>query len=143
MPLAFDVMGDPVGKARPRVVGGHAYTPDKTAAYEDRIRLAYKRAVKDRPEEERFFGKDAQLSLTVSAFCRMPKRVNKTLREAMMSFRERPRKKPDLDNILKVVADALNGLAYHDDSQIVSMSATKYWSHDPYILIGITEVGRV
>lgn len=141
MPLVFDVMGDPVGKARPRVVGGHAYTPDKTAAYEDRIRLAYKRAVKDRPEEERTFGKDAQLSLSVSAFYRIPKRVNKTLREAMMSFRERPRKKPDLDNILKVVADALNGLAYHDDSQIVSMSATKYWSHDPYILIGITEVG--
>lgn len=143
MPLVFDVMGDPVGKARPRVVGGHAYTPDKTAAYEDRIRLAYKRAVMDRPEEERSFGKDAQLSLTVSAFYRMPKRVNKELREAMMSFRERPRKKPDLDNILKVVADALNGLAYHDDSQIVSMSATKYWSHDPYILIGITEVGKV
>lgn len=143
MPLVFDVMGDPVGKARPRVVGGHAYTPDKTAAYEDRIRLAYKRAVKDRPEEERTFGMDAQLSLTVSAFYRMPKRVNKELREAMMSFRERPRKKPDLDNILKVVADALNGLAYHDDSQIVSMSATKYWSHDPYILIGITEVGGV
>lgn len=141
MPLVFDVMGDPVGKARPRVVGGHAYTPDKTAAYEDRIRLAYKRAVKDRPEEERTFGKDAQLSLTVSAFYRMPKRVNKTLRDAMMSFRERPRKKPDLDNILKVVADALNGLAYHDDSQIVSMSAAKYWSHDPYILICITEVG--
>lgn len=37
-------------------------------------------------------------------------------------------KKPDVDNIVKIVADALNGVAYHDDTQIVSVLAKKVYA---------------
>ena len=39
-----------------------------------------------------------------------------------------PLKKPDMDNIVKVVADALNGVAYQDDKQVILVSAKKAYS---------------
>lgn len=140
--VVFEVPGEPIGKARPRVVDGHAYTPSRTKAYEQAVRLAYKQAVKDRPEPERRWDKDAQLSLQIAAFYQLPKRVSRQMRGAMLRWEERPKKKPDLDNILKIVADALNDLAYHDDSQIVHMHASKYWSLTPSVTVTICEVSR-
>lgn len=46
----------------------------------------------------------------------------------MLEGRELPLKKPDIDNIVKVVADALNGVAYHDDTQIAMVIAAKTYS---------------
>ena len=46
----------------------------------------------------------------------------------MLDGRELPLKKPDVDNIVKVVADALNGVAYHDDTQIALVVAKKAYS---------------
>jgi Holliday junction resolvase RusA-like endonuclease len=48
-------------------------------------------------------------------------------------------KKPDLDNLLKFVKDCLNGEAWADDSQVVSVWAEKYYSDDPRTIIQITE----
>lgn len=141
--VVFEVPGEPIGKARPRVVDGHAYTPSRTKAYEQAVRLAYKQAVKDRPEGERFWGADVQLSLQIAAFYQMPKKVTRQMKSAMLRWEERPKKKPDLDNILKIVADALNGLAYHDDSQIVHMDASKYWAAvTPCVWVTIIEVPK-
>ena len=138
--VVFEVPGEPIGKARPRVVDGRAYTPNKTKAYEQAVRLAYKQAVKDRPEGERFWGADVMLSVQIAAFYQVPKKVSREMKAAMLKHKERPRKKPDLDNVLKIVSDALNGLAYHDDSQIVYMDACKYWTETPCVWVTISEV---
>ena len=45
----------------------------------------------------------------------------------------RPTKKPDFDNVTKAVCDALNGVAYDDDSQIVDAMARKFYSEQPRI----------
>ena len=52
----------------------------------------------------------------------------------------RPTKKPDGDNILKAVADALNGVCYKDDKNIVKMSIEKFYSDMPRIDVIIQEV---
>jgi Holliday junction resolvase RusA-like endonuclease len=52
----------------------------------------------------------------------------------------RPTKKPDADNILKAVLDALNGLAYNDDSQIVSARIEKLYSDNPRVEIVISNL---
>jgi Holliday junction resolvase RusA-like endonuclease len=52
----------------------------------------------------------------------------------------RPTKRPDWDNLGKLVSDSLNGLAYKDDSQIVEATAAKYYSDRPRVEIEITEV---
>ena len=46
-----------------------------------------------------------------------------------------PSRKPDIDNVLKVVLDALNGVAYKDDSRVVAVSARKVYSMTPKLVI--------
>jgi Holliday junction resolvase RusA-like endonuclease len=55
----------------------------------------------------------------------------------MLAQRVWPTKKPDADNILKLVADALNGLAYVDDKNIVTAHAHKVYSDRPRLEINI------
>jgi Holliday junction resolvase RusA-like endonuclease len=51
----------------------------------------------------------------------------------------KPVKKPDLDNIAKICLDALNKLAFDDDSQIVALRVEKHYSEEPRVEIEITE----
>jgi Holliday junction resolvase RusA-like endonuclease len=55
----------------------------------------------------------------------------------MIAGTERPTKKPDIDNIEKIIFDALNGIAYNDDSQIVSCWADKFYSTVPRVEVVI------
>ena len=53
-----------------------------------------------------------------------------------------PIKRPDADNIAKIVLDALNGIAYKDDSQIVDLSVPKRYSDKPRVEIFIEQRDR-
>lgn len=115
---------EPVAKGRARVSvrGGraHAYTPSKTVDAEERIRWFFR--------DGRYEKVPANVPVTVSvAFCmRRPKSCPKT--------RIRPTVKPDLDNLEKLVLDALNGFAWEDDAQIVEKRAIKlYVESEPYV----------
>lgn len=48
-------------------------------------------------------------------------------------------KKPDFDNIGKIVCDSLNNIAYHDDAQIVDAQVRKFFSDDPRVVVTIQE----
>lgn len=131
MTISFTVPGPPQGKARPRVVRTAAgrslsYTPDKTVAYEELVRARYLAA----SGGERF-GDAAALVLTIAAACPIPASVSKRRRTAMLAGNELPTKKPDCDNIAKIIADALNGIAYRDDAQIVEVSVVKCYTGGP------------
>lgn len=52
----------------------------------------------------------------------------------------RPTKKPDLDNVIKSILDALNKVAYHDDTQIVSLSMEKFYSDSPRVEVTINSI---
>ncbi|XZN30187.1 RusA family crossover junction endodeoxyribonuclease [Clostridium perfringens] len=43
---------------------------------------------------------------------------------------EKPTKKPDVDNIAKIILDSLNGVAYKDDSQIVDLRIIKSYTEE-------------
>ena len=129
MKAEFIVYGEPVGKARPRVTRmGHAYTPEKTVLYENLIKMEYERQCGG--EKAR---KPEQVMMTVVLYYQIPKSVSKKKREQMITGGIRPTKKPDCDNALKCVADALNGLAYDDDSQLVQCHVEKWYAEDPRI----------
>jgi Holliday junction resolvase RusA-like endonuclease len=136
MKAEFTVIGQPEGKGRPRFTRyGHPYTPQKTVDYENLIKAEYMqqcRGIK--------FSEEAMLRMFVKAYLGIPKSASKKARLEMEAMVQRPAKKPDLDNILKVVADALNELAYHDDKQIVSASIEKYYSEEPRLEIVIDEI---
>lgn len=52
----------------------------------------------------------------------------------------RPIKRPDLDNVLKAVSDALNKIAYKDDSQIVGAVLRKYYGDDARTEVRVTSL---
>ena len=73
----------------------------------------------------------------ISAYYKIPDRTSKKKLEQMVSGQIRPIKKPDTDNIIKIIADSLNGLAYKDDSRIVSVVCTKYYGTIPRVVVRI------
>ncbi|MCL2856185.1 MAG: RusA family crossover junction endodeoxyribonuclease [Oscillospiraceae bacterium] len=130
--MRFTVPGEPHGKGRPKfsTIGGHvrARTPDKTVVYENLVRTMFQQAA-----HSRRFPDDAMLDLRVMAYYTIPASASKKRRAAMLAGEVRPTKKPDADNILKVVADSLNGIAYRDDAQIVDSQVRKFYSDRPRV----------
>ena len=131
--ISFCVHGEPKGKGRPRFTkSGHAYTPRDTAEYEEYVKAEYLKQCRG----ERF-GDDDELVMFISAYYKIPDRTSKKKLEQMVSGQIRPIKKPDTDNIIKIIADSLNGLAYKDDSRIVSVVCTKYYGTIPRVVVRI------
>ena len=130
---------EPSPKERPRatVVGGHAriYTPKTTEAYEKKIRDAWIRQNGDTPM-------DGQLLAKIYYGFRIPKSTPKKNIPAMLQKIIRPTVKPDLDNLDKAVMDALNKVAYKDDSQIVAKVSKKHYAEIPNIRIVIAQYGE-
>lgn len=84
---------------------------------------------------------DCYVSVSVSAFFPIPKSYSKAKRQACIDRELRPDKKPDIDNILKSVLDAMNRVAYEDDKQVVELIGRKYYTEsDGYLWVSIREV---
>jgi Holliday junction resolvase RusA-like endonuclease len=125
--IVLEIDGPPRGKARPRFVKetGRTYTPSATIHAEDRIRAAWERVGSITLEGP------VRLDLTVVVA--RPGghfKVDGTLSKAGVRAGGWPVKRPDLDNCLKLVADALNGCAYKDDAQIAQATLRRRWA-DP------------
>lgn len=142
MRVQFTILGEPVGKGRPRFsTKGNfvkAYTPKKTVNYENLVKLEYRRQCRDFK-----FPKEAPLDLRILAYFGIPKSASKRKRELMISGAIRPMKKPDMDNVIKAIADACNEYSYHDDAQIVDCQVRKFYSEQPRVTIIIQEVKMV
>lgn len=97
----FVVEGEPVPKARARVVGGHTYTPPRTVEAERAVMTAWFRA----------------------AITHRPAKADRY--RVYLTFWRGTKRACDIDNLAKTVLDALNGLAWMDDSQVVSLALVK------------------
>lgn len=139
MRVKFTVWGEPKGKGRPRFsrTGSYTktYTPPETAEYENLVRLEYHSQCGNVK-----FDKNKMLDLRIFAYFRIPKSASRRKRVQMTERSIRPTKKPDMDNIIKVIADALNDIAYHDDAQIVDTMVRKFYSDKPRVEVIIQEV---
>ena len=122
--MEFIVEGEPQGKARPRFSrkSGTVYTPAKTAKYEKEIRDSFLAA------GGKLIPEGSYVLVTIDAYFEIPKSYTKRKRLACERNINRPDKKPDIDNVLKVVLDALNGVAYVDDKQVIGVICRKWYS---------------
>ena len=134
MKVKFTIPGEPHGKARPRVVNGHAFTPGNTVEYENLVRLEYQRQC-----GQQRFSDDAQLDLRITAYYAVPKSVSRKKHIAMLEHKIRPTKKPDADNVVKSIADSLNKIAYRDDTQIVDCQIRKFYGEWSRVVVTIQE----
>lgn len=139
--IRFRYNGEAVGKGRPRVARRgnfvQTYTPSKTRAFEDAIRFEF---TASNCEEVPVYKRETPLKAKVIVGCPIPKSYSKKKQALCRDRVLVPAKKPDLDNILKSIFDALNGQAYEDDSQIVDIFAEKQYAVEPFVEVEIDEV---
>ncbi|MFV0515810.1 MAG: RusA family crossover junction endodeoxyribonuclease [Aminipila sp.] len=125
----FTIPGEPTGKARPRVTRWGTHNTEKTVCYENLVKTAYDGVLHE-----------GNIEMTVKAYYSIPKQTSKKKREQMAKGEILPTKKPDCDNVLKIIADALNKIAYNDDAQIVRAVVEKYFSDVPRVEVEINEL---
>lgn len=127
----FEVPGAPQGKARPRVTKNGTFTPKKTKDYEQLVKNCYL----SKNEYNGNFKDPIQVEII--AYFGVPKSTSKANVNKMLSHELLPTKKPDTDNIAKAILDSLNGIAFHDDSQVFNLTVTKLYSTFPRVEVKI------
>lgn len=136
--VKFTVLGEPTGKGRPRFRSAgnfvQTYTPKETVSYENLVKLEYRRQCNDYR-----FPDETPVDLRIIAYYAIPKSTSKKKRQQMLDCSIRPLKKCDWDNIGKIIADSLNGIAYKDDVQVVDAQVRKFYSDRPRVVVTIQE----
>lgn len=130
----FEVLGEVVGKERPRFARGHTYTPKKTKDYETAIKNSFRCKCS-------YLSKKA-LRIKILAYFSVPNSTPKSKKEKMLLNQVSCTKKPDFDNIAKIVCDALNNVAYHDDAQIAESIVMKRWGGQDKLVVMLEEIGE-
>ena len=130
--ISFTIEGEPTGKGRPRHGKYKTYTPHKTKAAENNIAYFYKVNV------GHYF--EGYVKLKLDLYYSIAKSDSKKKKLMKLNNELRPNKKPDIDNVVKLVADALNEVAYKDDTQIIELECRKFYSDIPRIEITIEDL---
>jgi len=131
----FEVPGKIVGKGRPRLNSytGTVYTPTRTKDYETLVEQYFLL------KYPRFKPFEGRVQVEISANFEVPKSAKKAEKELMLENKINPTKKPDIDNIVKIVLDAMNGIAFKDDTQITKLQVEKSYATSEGVLIRISE----
>lgn len=132
--IEFTIPGTPVAQGRPRAVrhgrGVRMYDPKKSKDYKKYVALIARQHAPKEPTE-------AALGVQMKIYRQIPKSTSKKKRALYNQGIERPVVKPDVDNYTKAILDACNGIIYKDDSQILDLQASKYYSDNPRVEISI------
>jgi Holliday junction resolvase RusA-like endonuclease len=135
--IQFTVYGEPVAQGRPRatMIDGHIrmYDPKKSRDFKEYVKLV---ASEHRPEKLL----EGPISLVVKVYKPTLKSFSKKKKAAAEAGQLRPTSKPDVSNYLKLIEDALTGVIWKDDSQIIDCSISKYYSETPRTEIQIKEM---
>lgn len=133
--LNFMVPGQPYGKGRPRIgkVGKHArmFTPEKTVAYESLVALFASQAMQGKPLIS------GPVSVSMMLVFSIPESWSKKKRAQAQDAEIWPTTKPDMDNVVKAVFDAINGVVWVDDVQVVSLAVSKSYGDQPAVHVAV------
>ena len=131
----FEVPGKVVGKGRPRLNAytGTVYTPTKTKDYETLVEQYFLL------KYPRFKILEGRLKVSIIAYFSIPKSTRKIEINEMLENNISPTKKPDIDNIVKIVLDSMNKFAFRDDTQITKLEVEKKYGLEEKIYIKIEE----
>ena len=138
MLVDFIVPGEPVAKGRARsfVRNGHVahFTPERTARYENLVRLAAQQAMAGRSPLE------GAVHLTVSAIFAIPSSWSK--KRQALARGDLVTKRPDLDNVVKAIKDGCNGVLWRDDCQVAALIASKTYGEIPGVWVCVKEFSQ-
>ncbi len=132
----FEINDKAIGKQRPRYSSktGRMYTPTATRSFEEKVKWAFtsKYNIATELSTKPFKAK-------IIAVFEPPKSISKKKREELL-FKIDYTKKPDADNIAKVILDSLNGLVYKDDSQVSALLVLKDYGIENKIIVELEEI---
>jgi Holliday junction resolvase RusA-like endonuclease len=126
MQITFTIPGNPVGKGRPKFARRGkftvCYTPEKTASYENLVKIAAANAMLDRAPM------DEAVSIELMILVTPPASWSNKKRMAALNGITYPTTKPDIDNVLKCICDSCNGIVFLDDKQVVDCVVSKRYA---------------
>ncbi len=135
--IVITIPGPPVGKGRPKFARRGAfvqtYTPEKTANYEALVKMAAQEAMAGMPPLDGPVSIDLWLGINPPASWPNKKAM------AALAGQTAPITKPDLDNTLKGIMDACNGIVWLDDKQVVQAIINKRYSATPQAVLRVSE----
>ena len=130
--IKITIPGKPMGKQRHRMGRGFSYTPKETVNYENLVKVCFMDCVKDHTPF------DCPVTVSINAYFPIPQSMKKTDREKAASGLMPYTKKPDCDNVAKIIMDGLNGIAWTDDKIVYACLVSKIYSVNPRVEISIT-----
>lgn len=135
MKYSFEIKEKAIGKQRPRYSNKihKMYTPTKTSTFEEKVKWAFKSKYNIETELS-----TKPFKAKITAIFEPAKSLSKKKKEELL-YRDYT-KKPDADNIAKIILDSLNGLAYKDDNQISDLTIIKQYGDENKILIELEEI---
>jgi Holliday junction resolvase RusA-like endonuclease len=131
LPLTVNIAGPVTGKGRHRTTrSGHTYTPEKTASAQNRVAHELAIAWRQPPCVD-------ALSLTVEIRVPVPVSKSKKFRDLALASGVFPTSKPDIDNVVKLLADAGNKIVWNDDAQITRLFVSRRYAADPGMTVTV------
>ena len=131
----FEIPGKIIGKGRPRLNSytGAVYTPTRTKDYENLVMQYFM------IKYPKFKQLEGRVSVEIESNFEVPKSTKKQDKILMLENKINPIKKPDIDNIVKIILDAMNEIAFKDDTQITKLNVEKKYSETESVFVKIEE----
>lgn len=135
MVYEFEVPAKIIGKGRPRLNSytGQVYTPTRTKDYESLVEQYFLL------KYPRYKTIEGRVKVSIVGYFEIPKSTSKSMKEQMLQNKISPTKKPDIDNVVKIVLDAMNKFAFKDDTQITKIEVEKIYSDIEKLYVKIEE----
>lgn len=148
--VKFSVPGSPRGKGRPKFARRgkfiKTYTDKETASYENLVKMKAADAMEIGKDE---FGSrykpllNGAVKVRIRIFVLVPKSYSKKQRSLALEGMVRPTTKPDIDNVIKIIFDAINGVVWLDDKQVVDCRTTKFYSEHAGVRVSISPIETI
>lgn len=120
----FVIPGQIVPKQSTRFSHGGCYTSKRVKEYAQKVKDAY---LSENPIQPMLWPEREPIEMVINLYFAVPKSASKKAKDEMIVF-GRPTKVPDLDNCIKAICDALQGVAFNNDCQVCQITINKFWS---------------
>lgn len=134
--ITFTIPGVAVAKGRPRFAkrGNFVttYTPEKTASYENLVKVLAMQEMRGAVPVS------GPVNVTIDIAICPPASWSNKKRAQALNEEIYPTGKPDLDNTAKGILDAMNGVAYLDDKQVIGLMVRKFYSDTDYARVVVS-----